>query len=242
MTSFTAFVCSGISTTSNIFVWCLSLSGTKSRKQKDQSMSFFFVLFRLIYLLKWPHDMCSAAWTYERCWRSTVKTSGSTSRPFAPTASSSSWPWSCWNAATSSTLTSSQTTSWYRNVLWTHECWFRQVPAEKLSTHFYCSDQVNESKTILKLCDFGSASHVADNDITPYLVSRFYRAPEISRLQFEFFAIKKEISETQIFLTLTLLSHPLSHREAVWLRHRHVVCRLYSVRAVHWQNPVSWIF
>lgn len=77
------------------------------------------------------------------------------------------------------------------------------------------SDQVNESKTILKLCDFGSASHVADNDITPYLVSRFYRAPEISRLQFEFYAIKKNISETQIFLTLTLLSHPLSHREAV---------------------------
>ncbi|XP_030630089.1 serine/threonine-protein kinase PRP4 homolog [Chanos chanos] len=38
---------------------------------------------------------------------------------------------------------------------------------------------VNESKTILKLCDFGSASHAADNDITPYLVSRFYRAPEI---------------------------------------------------------------
>lgn len=38
---------------------------------------------------------------------------------------------------------------------------------------------VNESKSILKLCDFGSASHVADCDITPYLVSRFYRAPEI---------------------------------------------------------------
>ncbi|KAJ8277006.1 hypothetical protein GJAV_G00070360 [Gymnothorax javanicus] len=38
---------------------------------------------------------------------------------------------------------------------------------------------VNESKTILKLCDFGSASHIADCDITPYLVSRFYRAPEI---------------------------------------------------------------
>ncbi|XP_029324138.1 serine/threonine-protein kinase PRP4 homolog isoform X3 [Mus caroli] len=42
---------------------------------------------------------------------------------------------------------------------------------------------VNESKTILKLCDFGSASHVADNDITPYLVSRFYRAPEISGMK-----------------------------------------------------------
>ncbi|CAG0887271.1 unnamed protein product [Darwinula stevensoni] len=38
---------------------------------------------------------------------------------------------------------------------------------------------VNESKIVLKLCDFGSASHVAENDITPYLVSRFYRAPEI---------------------------------------------------------------
>lgn len=44
--------------------------------------------------------------------------------------------------------------------------------------------QVNESKTILKLCDFGSASHVADNEITPYLVSRFYRAPEISEFTY----------------------------------------------------------
>ena len=35
---------------------------------------------------------------------------------------------------------------------------------------------------MLKLCDFGSASHVSDNDITPYLVSRFYRAPEIGKL------------------------------------------------------------
>ena len=34
---------------------------------------------------------------------------------------------------------------------------------------------------MLKLCDFGSASHVAENEITPYLVSRFYRAPEISK-------------------------------------------------------------
>lgn len=42
---------------------------------------------------------------------------------------------------------------------------------------------VNESKLVLKLCDFGSASHVADNEITPYLVSRFYRAPEISKLR-----------------------------------------------------------
>lgn len=44
--------------------------------------------------------------------------------------------------------------------------------------------QVSESKLVLKLCDFGSASHVADNEITPYLVSRFYRAPEVSKFNF----------------------------------------------------------
>ncbi|XP_057651943.1 serine/threonine-protein kinase PRP4 homolog [Diorhabda carinulata] len=38
---------------------------------------------------------------------------------------------------------------------------------------------VNESKHLLKLCDFGSASKINENEITPYLVSRFYRAPEI---------------------------------------------------------------
>lgn len=38
---------------------------------------------------------------------------------------------------------------------------------------------VNEQKTVLKLCDLGSASDVSENEITPYLVSRFYRAPEI---------------------------------------------------------------
>ncbi|CAF3177142.1 unnamed protein product [Rotaria socialis] len=38
---------------------------------------------------------------------------------------------------------------------------------------------VNESKLFLKLCDFGSASLASDCEITPYLVSRFYRAPEI---------------------------------------------------------------
>ena len=39
---------------------------------------------------------------------------------------------------------------------------------------------VNEAKTILKLADLGSASDIQENDITPYLVSRFYRAPEVS--------------------------------------------------------------
>ncbi|KHJ48458.1 kinase domain protein [Trichuris suis] len=38
---------------------------------------------------------------------------------------------------------------------------------------------VNDSKLVLKLCDFGSACHVTEVEPAPYLVSRFYRAPEI---------------------------------------------------------------
>lgn len=41
--------------------------------------------------------------------------------------------------------------------------------------------QVNEAKNVLKLCDFGNAMFAGKNEITPYLVSRFYRAPEISK-------------------------------------------------------------
>lgn len=42
-------------------------------------------------------------------------------------------------------------------------------------------DKVNESKNVLKLCDFGNAMFAGKNEVTPYLVSRFYRAPEISK-------------------------------------------------------------
>ena len=38
---------------------------------------------------------------------------------------------------------------------------------------------VNENHNALKLCDFGSAMFDGDNELTPYLVSRFYRAPEV---------------------------------------------------------------
>ncbi|KAK1353999.1 Non-specific serine/threonine protein kinase [Heracleum sosnowskyi] len=38
---------------------------------------------------------------------------------------------------------------------------------------------VNEANTVLKLSDFGSAMLAGKNEIAPYLVSRFYRAPEI---------------------------------------------------------------
>ena len=38
---------------------------------------------------------------------------------------------------------------------------------------------INERRTAIKICDFGSAMFSGDNEITPYLVSRFYRAPEV---------------------------------------------------------------
>ncbi|XP_019427636.1 PREDICTED: serine/threonine-protein kinase prpf4B-like isoform X3 [Lupinus angustifolius] len=38
---------------------------------------------------------------------------------------------------------------------------------------------VNKAKNVLKLCDFGNAMFAGKNEVTPYLVSRFYRAPEI---------------------------------------------------------------
>eukprot|EP00922_Rhytidocystis_sp_ex-Travisia-forbesii_P071875 GHVS01107262.1.p1 GENE.GHVS01107262.1~~GHVS01107262.1.p1 ORF type:complete len:536 (+),score=126.01 GHVS01107262.1:309-1916(+) len=38
---------------------------------------------------------------------------------------------------------------------------------------------LGEKFNTLKVCDLGSASDVDDNDVTAYLVSRFYRAPEI---------------------------------------------------------------
>lgn len=38
---------------------------------------------------------------------------------------------------------------------------------------------INDRFAVLKICDLGSASDISDNEVTSYLVSRFYRAPEI---------------------------------------------------------------
>jgi len=38
---------------------------------------------------------------------------------------------------------------------------------------------LNKSRTSVKLCDFGSAMYSGDNELTPYLISRFYRSPEV---------------------------------------------------------------
>ena len=50
----------------------------------------------------------------------------------------------------------------------------------KLMKHF----QVNDSKLTLKLCDFGTSGHISEQELAPYLVSRYYRAPEISQFHF----------------------------------------------------------
>lgn len=112
------------------------------------------------------------------------------------------------------------------NILVGHEiqassCWLKWGEKEHAHPTFIPPSQVNESKTILKLCDFGSASHVADNDITPYLVSRFYRAPEISKLHHMLYL---PVSTTQcgfffllFFQTLLTNLLCLSYRKAVRL-------------------------
>ncbi|QDZ23430.1 serine/threonine-protein kinase [Chloropicon primus] len=38
---------------------------------------------------------------------------------------------------------------------------------------------VNSSHSSVKLCDLGSAMYAGNNELTPYLVSRFYRSPEV---------------------------------------------------------------
>ena len=38
---------------------------------------------------------------------------------------------------------------------------------------------VSEKRSVLKICDLGTAAFAGDAEVTPYLVSRFYRAPEV---------------------------------------------------------------
>lgn len=55
--------------------------------------------------------------------------------------------------------------------LWPYSIFFSDIKPDNIL--------VNESKLVLKLCDFGSACQTNDNDFAPYLVSRYYRAPEV---------------------------------------------------------------
>jgi len=58
---------------------------------------------------------------------------------------------------------------------------------------FLFGSQVTENKSFLKICDLGSASDESENEITPYLVSRFYRAPEISESLSSFPSISRRL-------------------------------------------------
>lgn len=104
------------------------------------------------------------------------------------------------------------------NVLvsgWPLYCWFDYANFSK----------VNESRNMLKICDLGSASDASENEITQYLVSRFYRAPEIS-----------------MYLSMSLQMGTLieagSSRNALWFWNWRMVDRMYPFRALHWKDLV----
>lgn len=73
---------------------------------------------------------------------------------------------------------------------------------------------------MLKLCDLGSASDASENDITPYLVSRFYRAPEISCVR----SFSTHTLQTDLFL-FSVLGAPYDSSLDVWS----IGCTLYEL-------------
>ena len=79
--------------------------------------------------------------------------------------------------------------------------------------------QVNEAKTVLKVCDLGSASDISENEITPYLVSRFYRAPEISMFFFSFTLLPPSLT------SLLVLGLPYDPALDIWS----IGCTLYEL-------------
>ena len=69
--------------------------------------------------------------------------------------------------------------------------------------------KVNESRNVLKICDVGSASDASENEITRYLVSRFYRAPEISKIYSAHF-------QFIILIAITVLGMPYDFGIDIW--------------------------
>jgi len=97
----------------------------------------------------------------------------------------------------------------------------------------YDDDQVNESMNTLKLCDFGSAIKLTDVvEITPVLVSRFYRPPEISLLSFIYHVSRSFINSLVLVFVLScsfcfciVLGLPYNEMVDVWS----VGCILYEL-------------
>ena len=85
---------------------------------------------------------------------------------------------------------------------------------------------------MLKLCDFGNAMLAGMNEVTPYLVSRFYRAPEIS----EFFRQLNLISECSLdafFSTRVVCIHVL-RPNALYL-----TCSFLAVLGLPYDHPLD---
>jgi serine/threonine protein kinase len=53
----------------------------------------------------------------------------------------------------------------------------RGVPLQPYAQTLTAADGCG--KCVQQVCDFGSAMFAGDNSVTPYLVSRFYRPPEV---------------------------------------------------------------
>jgi serine/threonine protein kinase len=53
------------------------------------------------------------------------------------------------------------------------------VTAHSLLLLFFCCACTQARRSKVKICDLGSAMLAGENERTPYLVSRFYRSPEV---------------------------------------------------------------
>ena len=73
----------------------------------------------------------------------------------------------------------------------------------------------------MKLCDLGSASDASENDITPYLVSRFYRPPEISACN----RFSPLFYNLIIFILFSVLGAPYDPSLDIWS----IGCTLYEL-------------
>jgi serine/threonine protein kinase len=105
---------------------------------------------------------------------------------------------------------------------------------------------LNANLTVLKLCDFGSASLMEEeNAITPYLVSRFYRAPEISTSTATAHALIARTHTPHALVARTRRTRALtvvalcSAGSAVRFRDRYVGRRVLPVRDVHRYSVLS---
>ena len=93
---------------------------------------------------------------------------------------------------------------------------------------------VNDKHNVAKLADLGSASMTNENEITPYLVTRFYRSPEISK-DFLF----------PPFTSISMFSPPphlliASPGTSVRDSNGRVGRWVHALRALHRTNPLPW--